>query len=41
VIEDVATASIGATLDDIGGAVFHSDLMAMKHENITPRIYRS
>ena len=41
VIEDVATASIGATLDDIGGAVFHADLMAMKHENITPRIYRS
>lgn len=41
VIEDVATASIGATLDDIGSAVFHSDLMAMKHENITPRIYRS
>ena len=41
VIEDVATASIGATLDVIGGAVFHSDLMAMKHENITPRIYRS
>jgi len=41
VIEDVATASIGATLDDIGGVFFHSDLMAMKHENITPRIYRS
>lgn len=41
VIEDVATASIGATLDDIGSAVFHSDLMAMKHENITARIYRS
>jgi urease accessory protein len=41
VIKDVATASISATLDDIGGAVFHADLMAMKHENITPRIYRS
>lgn len=41
VIEDVATASISATLDDIGGAVFHADLMTMKHENITPRIYRS
>lgn len=41
VIEDVATSSIGATLDDIGGAVFLGDLMAMKHENITPRIYRS
>ena len=41
VIEGVATASISATLDDIGGAVFHGDLMAMKHENIIPRIYRS
>jgi len=28
-------------LDDIGGAVFHADLMTMKHESITPRIYRS
>ena len=41
VIEDVATATMAATLDDIGGAVFHADLMTMKHESITPRIYRS
>ena len=41
VIEDVTTNTITATIDDIGGAVFHADLMTMKHESITPRIYRS
>ena len=41
VIEDVTANTITATIDDIGGAVFHADLMTMKHESITPRIYRS
>ena len=40
-IEYVATVTMTATLDDVGSATFNSDLMAMKHENITPRIYRS
>lgn len=41
VILAVADASRGATLDDIGGCAFRSDLAAMRHETQYTRLFRS
>lgn len=41
VIETVSTEAATATLSDLGSASMLSDLMAIKHENATPRIYRT
>jgi urease accessory protein len=41
VIEELAAASAGATLDDLGGAAFRSDLAALKHETQYTRLFRS
>ena len=41
VILDVAAATRTATLDDLGGAVFRSDLAAMRHETQYTRLFRS
>ena len=41
VIEDITKEIKSASLDELGSATFVSDLMAMKHENSTPRIYRT
>lgn len=40
-IDDVAKKVIKASLDELGSATMLSDLMAMKHENSIPRIYRT
>lgn len=41
VIEEVSTKAATSSLDELGSASMLSDLMAMKHENATPRIYRT
>lgn len=41
VIRDIARDAETATLDDIGGCAFRSDLCAMRHETLEPRIYRT
>jgi urease accessory protein len=41
VILDVARASSAATLDDLGGCAFRSDLAAMRHETQYTRLFRS
>jgi urease accessory protein len=41
VILDVARASCAATLDDLGGCAFRSDLAAMRHETQYTRLFRS
>lgn len=41
VIQTVAQAAISASLDDIGGAAFGSDLSAMEHETMEVRIFRT
>jgi len=41
VILGVAAATRTATLDDLGGAVFRSDLAAMRHETQYTRLFRS
>ncbi len=41
VIEEVATATAGATLDDLGGACFRADITAMRHETQYTRLFRS
>jgi urease accessory protein len=41
VILQVAAASLTATLDDLGGAAFRSDLAAMRHETQYTRLFRS
>ena len=40
-IIDVATQTRGATLDDLGGACFRSDIAAMRHETQYTRLFRS
>jgi urease accessory protein len=41
VILQVARASRAATLDDLGGCAFRSDLAAMRHETQYTRLFRS
>jgi urease accessory protein len=41
VILRVAEETRGATLDDIGGCAFRSDLAAMRHETQYTRLFRS
>ncbi len=41
VLLDVATETRAATLDDIGGCAFRSDLAAMRHETQYTRLFRS
>ena len=41
VIGEVSTEAATATLSELGSASMLSDLMAIKHENATPRIYRT
>ena len=41
VIENVTKKIKSESLNDIGSATFVSDLMAIKHENSVPRIYRT
>ncbi len=41
VILEVARASRTATLDDLGGCAFRSDLAAMRHETQYTRLFRS
>jgi len=38
---DVAEATRGATLDDLGGACFRSDIAAMRHETQYTRLFRT
>ena len=40
-IVSVADATQGATLDDVGGCAFRSDLAAMRHETQYTRLFRS
>ena len=40
-VTDVATATADATLDDLGGACFRSDLAALCHETQYTRLFRS
>lgn len=40
-ILEVAKLAETATADDLGGAAFTADLMAMKHETLTGRLFRS
>jgi urease accessory protein len=41
VILRIADETRGATLDDLGGAAFRSDLAAMRHETQYTRLFRS
>ena len=41
VIEESAAKAAETTLDEVGSAAMLSDLMAMKHEQSVPRIYRT
>ena len=41
VIQETTMAAMNGTLDNLGSSAFMSDLMAMKHENTSPRIYRT
>ena len=41
IILQVADASRAATLDDLGGCAFRSDLAAMRHETQYTRLFRS
>ena len=41
VIEEVITQAAEASLAEVGSSALLSDLMAMKHENSVPRIYRT
>ena len=41
VILQVAAATRAATLDDLGGCAFRSDLAAMRHETQYTRLFRS
>lgn len=38
---DIARKAAQSNLDDIGGAVINSEIMAMRHETMEPRIFRS
>lgn len=37
----IAARAMVATLDDLGGAAFASDIAAMRHETLQPRIFRT
>ncbi len=39
--EAVAEKALRASLDDLGGAAFASDIVAMRHEILQPRIFRT
>ena len=41
VIAAVAAETAGATLDEIGGACFRSDIAAMRHETQYTRLFRT
>jgi urease accessory protein len=41
IILATAAATAGATLDDVGGCAFRSDLAAMRHETQYTRLFRS
>jgi len=41
VIEEVSAEAAKASLDEVGSAALLSDVMAMKHETSSPRIYRT
>lgn len=41
VFDTVAAEASAATLDDIGGCAFRSDLSSMRHETLTTRLFRS
>ena len=41
VIQDVIKKNKFATIDDLGTSTFIADIMAIKHENAVPRIYRT
>lgn len=41
VLTETAAATAGATLDDLGGCAFRSDLAAMRHETQYTRLFRS
>lgn len=40
-VREVAEATRGATLDDLGGACFRSDIAAMRHETQYTRLFRT
>ena len=40
-ITESALSTRGATLDDLGGCAFRSDIAAMRHETQYTRIFRS
>ena len=40
-IQEVAEATRGATLDELGGACFRSDIAAMRHETQYTRLFRT
>jgi urease accessory protein len=37
----VTRRALVATLDDLGGAAFHADIAAMRHEDLSPRLFRT
>ena len=39
--DQIAKNTLGATLDDLGNTAFFSDIAAMQHETLQPRIFRS
>ncbi|MEM1020611.1 MAG: urease accessory protein UreF, partial [Pseudomonadota bacterium] len=41
VLEETAERAATATEDDLGSAALMSDLMAMQHEHMSPRIFLS
>lgn len=41
VIAEVAETALSTTLDDLGSSCFRADLMAIRHETLQPRIYRT
>jgi urease accessory protein len=41
VLADIAAETANATLDDIGGACFRSDIAAMRHETQYTRLFRT
>lgn len=40
-VQDVAAETRGATLDDLGGACFRSDIASLRHETQHTRLFRS
>ena len=40
-VQDVAAGTSSATLDDLGGACFRSDIAAMRHETQYTRLFRT